>query len=159
MELGPRADSDLAPSAREPTVAPADILELVSTHAEFVEVPGLLATIDRVVYQPDAVTLEERPHCFAYFITIRNDGDIAVTLKGRKWVVQNSRGEVSAVEGDGIVGQCPTIGPGEKFSYNSYHLVDTPTAEAEGSYLGVDANGRRILVRIPRFKMAVPEKS
>jgi len=28
---------------------------------------------------------------------------------------------------------------------------------AEGSYLGVDAAGRRIITRIPKFKMVVPE--
>jgi len=60
------------------------------------------------------------------------------------------------VEGAGVVGQFPTVNPGDKFSYNSFHLVDTRTAVAEGSYLGVDASGRTVLTRIPRFKLVVP---
>jgi len=129
----------------------------VSKPSDLVELPGLRVTVDQVVYQPDAQTPADRPHCFVYFISIRNDSDTAVTIKGRKWVVKNTKGEVTAVEGDGVVGQCPLIEPGAKFTYNSYHLLDTLSAVAEGSYLGVDAAGRRIITRIPKFKMVVPE--
>jgi ApaG protein len=79
-----------------------------------------------------------------------------VTIKGRKWVVTNENGEVTAVEGDGVVGQFPTIPPGESFSYNSRHVLDTRSGFAEGSYIGTDATGRTVLVRIPRFLMTVP---
>ena len=68
----------------------------------------------------------------------------------------NAKGEVTAVEGDGVVGQFPVIEPGDKFTYNSFHLLDTTLAVAEGSYLGIDAQGRRVLARIPKFEMAVP---
>ena len=81
-----------------------------------------------------------------------------MTIKARKWVVTNDRGEVTAVEGDGVVGEHPLIEPGEKFSYNSFHLLDTKTAVAEGSYLGIDALGRKVLTRIPKFKMRVPSE-
>jgi ApaG protein len=129
----------------------------VSKSSDLVELPGLRVTVDQVVYQPDAQTPADRPHCFVYFISIRNDSDTAVTIKGRKWVVKNTKGDVTAVEGDGVVGQCPLIEPGAKFTYNSYHLLDTLSAVAEGSYLGVDAGGRKIITRIPKFKMVVPE--
>jgi len=129
----------------------------VSTPSEFHELPGLAVTVDRVEYQPDAQTPPERPHCFAYFITIHNDSDVPVTIKGRKWVVRNARGEITAVEGDGVVGQFPLIAPGDEFSYNSYHLLDAESAVAEGSYLGVDAAGRKVITRIPKFEMVVPE--
>ena len=121
------------------------------------ELPGLRVTVDRVVYQPDAHTPADRPHCFVYFITIHNDSATTVTIKGRKWVVTNEGGDVTAVEGEGVVGQLPRIEPGAKFSYNSFHLLDARSAVAEGSYLAIDANGRKVLTRIPRFEMAVPE--
>ena len=129
----------------------------MSTPCDFLELPGLTVTVDQVAYQPEAQTPPDRPHCFVYFISIHNQSDVAVTIKGRKWIVRNAAGEVTAVEGDGVVGQFPTIQPGEKFSYNSYHLFDTPTAVAEGSYLGTDAEGRKLITRIPRFEMVVPE--
>jgi ApaG protein len=126
------------------------------TPGDYLEPSGLRVTVDRVVYQPQVETPADRPHCFVYFLSIHNDTELAVTIKGRKWIVTNERGEITAVEGAGVVGQFPTIDPGDKFSYNSFHLVDTRTAVAEGSYLGVDASGRTVLVRIPRFKLAMP---
>jgi len=123
---------------------------------EIQEPPKLRVTVDRVVYQPQASTPADRPFCFVYFITIHNDTDDAVTIKGRKWVVTNSAGEITAVEGDGVVGETPEIPPGGSLSYNSFHLLDTPTAVAQGSYLGIDARGRTVLTRIPKFEMAVP---
>lgn len=129
----------------------------MSTKGEFLELPGLRVTVDRVVHYRDAQAPPDRPHCFAYFITIHNDSDVTVTIKGRKWVVKNARGEITAVEGDGVVGEFPRIEPGESFSYNSFHLNDTKTAVAEGSYIGMDEQGRKVLTRIPKFEMVVED--
>jgi ApaG protein len=129
----------------------------MTSDGRFEELPGLRVTVDQVLYQSEAQTPPERPHCFVYFISIRNDSGVPVTIKGRKWVVTNANGEVIAVEGDGVVGQFPTIEPGEKFSYNSCHFLDTKSGVAEGSYLGIDAEGRRVIARIPKFKMTVPD--
>ena len=122
----------------------------------FLEPEGLRVTVDRVLYHRQAQAPPDRPHCFVYFITIHNDTDVPVTIKGRKWVVKEDQGEVTAVEGDGVVGQFPTIGPGETFSYNSFHLLSAGSAVAEGSYLGLDSLGNRVIARIPRFEMVVP---
>lgn len=129
----------------------------MSTKGDFLELPGLRVTVDRIIHQREAQTPPDRPHCFIYFITIHNDSDVAVTIKGRKWVVKNERGEITAVEGDGVVGQFPKIEPGESFSYNSFHLNDTRTAVAEGSYIGMDERGRKVLTRIPKFEMDAGE--
>jgi ApaG protein len=130
----------------------------VSINPTFLEPENLRVTVDNVLYQPQVATPPDRPHCFAYFISIHNDTEGPVTIKGRKWVVTNERGEVTAVEGEGVVGQFPSIQPGGKFSYNSFHLLDTKSAVAEGSYLGVDSKGRAVLTRIPRFEMTVPSE-
>ena len=37
---------------------------------EMVELTGLNVVVDRVVYQPDMATPEDRPHCFAYFLSL-----------------------------------------------------------------------------------------
>ncbi len=128
----------------------------VNKHSGLHRLPGLRVTIDRVAYAPHLPAPPEQPHCFVYYISIHNDSDLAVTIKGRKWVVTNEHGSVLVVEGDGVVGQFPTIEPGEKFSYQSRHLLATPTGEATGSYVGMDGLGRAVVVRIPSFKMAAP---
>ena len=122
----------------------------------FIELPGLKTTLDKLVYQPAMQTPPDRPHCFVYFITIHNDSDFTVTIKGRKWVVTNESDQVTVVEGQGVVGKTPKIAPGEQFSYNSFHLLDTRTGRAAGNFFGLDQNGRRILTRIPNFEMEVP---
>lgn len=122
----------------------------------FIELPGLEVTIDRLIYRDASEASPDRPHCFGYFIGIHNRSPHSFSLKGRKWVVTHSDGSVLVVEGDGVVGQTPTIEPGEDFSYSSQHFINTPSASAEGSYLGLDPKGRRVVVRIPRFQMLVP---
>jgi ApaG protein len=74
-----------------------------------------------------------------------------VTILGRKWVVREDDGEVTVVEGDGVVGQTPVIDPGGHFSYNSYHVV-AHSAEASGAFFGLAA-GERIYTRIPAFRL------
>lgn len=113
-------------------------------------------TVDQIIYQSDAPGLTQGRHRFHYLISIHNDGELPVTIKGRKWVVTSEDGEVMAVEGDGVVGQFPTIQPGKKFSYESFHLIHSGRAVAEGSYLGVDSIGRKVAVRIPKFDLQVP---
>lgn len=120
------------------------------------EMAGLKVTVDRVVFHAQAQAPPDRPYCFVYFITIHNQSEVPVTIRGRKWVVREDDGEVTAVEGDGVVGQNPLIHPGESFSYNSFHFLRTKLAVAEGAYLGLDGDGRRVFTRIPRFRMEVP---
>ena len=129
-----------------------------ATPAAPVELEGLRVTVDRLVYQRlPASASPDRPHSFVYFLSIRNNSPVTVTIKGRKWVVRHDDGTSLVVEGDGVVGEFPVIPPGERFSYNSRHVISTRTAMAEGAYLGVDETGRRIVVRIPRFDLVVPE--
>ncbi|MBI1842940.1 MAG: ApaG domain [Verrucomicrobia bacterium] len=121
-----------------------------------IELPGLSVKLVRILYRRAKDVSPDRPHCFMYSIEIRNQSDVPFTLKARKWVVTHSDGSIVVVEGDGVVGQTPTIPPGGEFSYESQHFIDTPSAYAEGSYLGLDPSGRRIVVRIPRFGMQAP---
>lgn len=118
-------------------------------------VKGLRVTIDNIVYHPELPAEPERPYPFVYFITIHNDSDRSVTLRKRKWVVTDMFGDKIVVEGDGIVGKKPRLEPGDRFEYNSYHIIGTDSV-AEGSYHGEDEDGRRIFVKIPPFQMRVP---
>ena len=121
-----------------------------------VELKDLKVVVDRVVYQPDMATPEDRPHCFAYFITIRNNSESTVTFKGRKWVVLEADGNKTVVEGGGVVGMFPKLSPGESFDYHSFHLFAGGWAVATGSYIGVDEHCNSVITRIPEFRMDVP---
>jgi ApaG protein len=122
-----------------------------------IELPGLRVTVDRLIFHQAVETSPDRPFCFVYFLTIHNDSTTPVTIRGRKWVVRSSDGDITAVEGEGVVGQTPLIEPGSSFSYNSFHLLSARSAVAEGAFLGLDGDGRRVFTRIPQFAMVVPD--
>ena len=65
---------------------------------------------------------------------------------------------VVADQGDGLVGEMPTLEPGSSFSYNSFHVIHARRAIARGSYIGLDESGRRVLAAIPAFEMVVPDQ-
>ena len=120
------------------------------------ELPGLRVELDKLVYRHGGEQLPpDRPHAFIYYLTIRNDSSLTVTLLGRKWVVEHADGTQLVVEGDKIVGETPVLVPGGHFSYNSYHVTPCD-ARAHGSFHGHDETGRRVFVRIPTFDMRIP---
>ena len=119
------------------------------------ELQGLNVKVDDVIYMPSLEAPEEKPHPFVYFISIRNQSGERVTIRGRKWIVREDDGEVSVVEGEGVVGQTPVIEPGEDFSYNSYHVV-ARNAMVEGAFFGETATGEWVFARIPAFRLEVP---
>ncbi len=122
-----------------------------------IELQGLRVTVDRLEYRFCFEGNTMKPHAFTYYITIHNDTSETIVIKGRKWVITASSGNVQAYEGGGVVGEFPTLKPGQSFHYNSYHLINE-TSVAEGSYIGQDANGRAVITRIPRFVMEVPKE-
>lgn len=122
------------------------------------ELAGLHVSVDRVVHVPHLEAPPDRPHPFVYFITIRNDSDTAVTIRGRKWVVTDAEGQCLVVEGDGVVGKFPHLLPHEQFSYNSYHTIGSDSV-AEGAFFGVTDSGEAVFTRIPPFELRVPVTS
>ena len=124
--------------------------------ALFRELENLRVTLDKLVYAPRLETPAERPHPFAYYLTIENFSGETLTIKGRKWVVTDAKGHRVVVEGDGVVGRTPCLKPGERFSYHSYHVIASDSV-AEGAFFAVNQAGEAVVTRIPRFEMKVPK--
>ena len=123
------------------------------------ELPGLTARLEKLVHHHGGASLPpDNPHAFVYYITISNRSNRTVTLLGRKWVVDHADGTRLVVEGDKIVGETPRLGPGEEFSYNSYHVTGID-ATARGSFHGIDDLGGKIHVMLPPFDLNIPRTS
>lgn len=121
------------------------------------QLDGLVVNLDDLRYQHGGPNVPpETPHVFIYFLTIENRSNRAVKLLGRKWIIQDAEGETLVVEGDKIVGEEPDLQPGQRFSYNSFH-IGSCDAEAWGSFHGRDEYGDKIHCLIPRFEMNIPE--
>jgi ApaG protein len=134
-----------------------DVTQYKLVSLVFRELTDLHVTIDKIVYVPTLEAPPDRPYPFVYFITIDNQSPETVTIRGRKWVITDQLGQKIVVEGDGVVGEFPHLRPGERFSYNSYHVIGTDSA-AEGAFIGISDQGTPFIVRIPRFEMQVPTR-
>ena len=121
----------------------------------FRELPDLRVRIEKVVFAPQLEAPPEKPFPFAYFIHIINESSQTVSILARKWILRDTKGEVVVVEGAGIVGETPKLIPGEKFSYNSYHVV-ARDSEVAGAFFGVDSEGKGISAKIPLFSLKCP---
>jgi ApaG protein len=98
----------------------------------------------------------EQRFVFAYTITIHNRSTTPVKLMTRHWVITDANGKVQEVQGDGVVGEQPSLRPGQAHRYTSGSVVETPVATMQGSY-GMQADdGARFSAAIPVFRLAVP---
>lgn len=93
---------------------------------------------------------------WAYHVRIENDGDSAVQLMSRHWIIRDAQGNVQEVKGDGVVGEQPVIMPGESYDYVSACPLNTPSGTMEGSYHMVVEDGGSFEAVIPRFPLTVP---
>lgn len=107
-------------------------------------------------YIPNQSEPDENRYVFSYTITISNNSDEAVKLLSRFWKITDANGDVSTVEGEGVVGQTPTIKPSKSFTYTSGSMFKTPVGNMQGHYQMQSASGELILVEIPVFRLAIP---
>jgi ApaG protein len=107
-------------------------------------------------YVGDQSEPEADRYVFAYTITISNDGDVGAKLLSRHWVITDANGKVQEVSGDGVVGEQPHLGPGERFRYSSGAVLETPVGAMQGLYHMVAEDGMSFDAPIAPFTLAVP---
>ena len=90
---------------------------------------------------------------WSYHVRIENEGAKPMQLLSRHWIIRDSRGVVSEVRGEGVVGEMPLIMPGASFDYVSGCPLATPTGVMEGSYRMVGEDGRTLDIAIPAFPL------
>ena len=107
-------------------------------------------------YVPSQSRPDDEHFVFAYHITVRNTGSISAQLLGRHWIITDGNGKVQEVRGQGVIGEQPTLAPGESFRYTSGCMLETPVGTMHGSYQMQAADGHRFDAGIPPFMLAVP---
>jgi ApaG protein len=101
--------------------------------------------------QPD-----ESKFVWAYTITVRNTGWETVKLMTRHWIITDGLGRTQEVKGDGVVGEQPTLKPGDSFQYTSGCPLDTPSGMMRGSYQMINEMMQVFDVIIPAFSLDSP---
>lgn len=93
---------------------------------------------------------------WAYQVEIVNLSGVPVQLTARRWVITDALGHVEEVRGAGVVGEQPTIQPGDSYSYASGCPLGTASGSMTGGYSMTDDAGRIFEVAIPAFSLDVP---
>ena len=93
---------------------------------------------------------------FGYTVTLRNEGAVAAQLLTRHWIITDGNGKVEEVHGEGVVGQQPTLQPGEGFEYSSGAVLETAIGSMRGSYQMLAEDGTRFDAPIAPFTLSVP---
>ena len=110
-------------------------------------------------FEPDRSDPEASQFFWRYTVEIANLGDKPVTLRDRHWLITDANGRRQEVRGAGVVGEQPTIGPGEAFRYTSGCPLTTASGMMVGSYRMVDADGTSFEVAIPAFSLDSPDEA
>ena len=93
---------------------------------------------------------------FTYTVTIANNGTLPAQLLHRYWKITDGEGGVREVHGDGVVGEQPTIVPGDAFTYTSGAILETAVGTMEGFFEMVSADGEIFKAKIPVFTLLNP---
>lgn len=108
-------------------------------------------------YQETASNPEAGKYVFAYRIVIENHSEFTIKLLSRHWHIIDSNGQLSEVEGEGVIGQQPVIEPDQKHEYVSGCELQSELGKMHGTYLMErQTDGARFEVEIPEFVMIAP---
>lgn len=99
---------------------------------------------------------EDEHYVWAYHVRIENKGNDIVQLRSRYWKITDEFGNTHEVQGEGVIGQQPTLAPGETFEYTSGTPLPTPGGIMTGNYKMVNVHGQSFTVDIPAFSLDSP---
>ena len=116
----------------------------------------------KIIVRPQYLESQSKPDeghfVWAYTITMENHGRDTVTLRTRYWKITDAAGHVQEVRGAGVVGEQPTLKPGDSFSYTSGCPLKTSSGFMVGAYQMQTSGGELFNVDIPAFSLDSPHE-
>ena len=93
---------------------------------------------------------------WAYYVRIENNGVEPFQLISRYWRIIDLSGKVMEVRGEGVVGEQPTLNPGDVYEYSSGTPLETPSGFMSGTYTMKNNAGDHFDAVIPAFSLDSP---
>jgi ApaG protein len=118
---------------------------------------GITVTV-RPIYLEDQSSPSENHYVWAYQVRIENGGAEQVQLINRYWRITDAIGRVQEVRGAGVVGEQPTLAPGNAFEYTSGTPLATPSGIMVGAYEMETQGGERFDAAVPAFSLDSPHQ-
>ena len=109
-----------------------------------------------VSFLPEQSRIEMGKWFWVYHIRIENESAHVLHLVTRHWKITDGAGEVSFVDGEGVVGEKPLLAPGQSHDYVSGCPLNTPNGSMEGYYTFRREDGEVCRVAIPFFPLMAP---
>ena len=104
------------------------------------------------IYVSEKSAPENDYYFFAYKVTLTNNGESPLQLLNRQWIIRDGQKKQRYVNGEGVVGQRPTLATGEVFTYTSFCPLSTPTGNMRGKFEMKNLeHGHRFWVPVPLF--------
>ena len=108
-------------------------------------------------YLPEQSDPASRRWVWAYRIEVVNASLETVQLISRHWIITDASGRVEEVRGPGVVGEQPTLRPGDGYTYVSGCPLATPSGSMVGSYQMIADTGEPFDVAVPAFSLDLPD--
>ncbi len=99
---------------------------------------------------------DNKRYVFSYTITIKNNGSVAAQLLRRRWLITDANDKTQEVRGNGVIGKQPYLQTGEKFTYTSATIIETPFGYMRGGYYLIADDGIEFYTAIPAFGLSAP---
>ena len=118
----------------------------------------------RVVVRPSFSLPSSEPEdgkfVFTYLVQMENQSEEVAQLLFRHWRIHHGEGEDSEedseLDGEGVLGEQPTLAPGKSHVYESFCVLRSPVGFMEGYYTFVRPSGEEFRVSVPRFDLRAP---
>lgn len=132
-------------------------VEMPDLHSELAPISEAVTHDIRVEvlsqYSPENSQPMQDVWVFQYTVRITNQGLDTVQLISRHWIISDAYQRVEHVRGPGVIGQQPTLAPGESFQYSSWCPLKTPTGSMRGSYQMVGSAGNQFDIEVAPFAL------
>ena len=123
------------------------------------ETAGLVVRVEPS-FLPEESQPDEGRFVWAYTVEIENRTREPVRLVARFWRITDENGHTQEVRGEGVVGQQPVIGPGQRFRYTSAAPLAAPSGVMMGAYsMQRTDNGEAFDISVPLFALDSPHQT
>ena len=141
-------------------MADLDASSIIPAH----QMPEIQVEVTPQYVENQSISAEQK-YVFAYHVDIYNPSHHSVQLMTRHWLITDGNGKLQEVQGEGVVGETPTLGPGESYQYSSGAVLSTEVGSMSGHYgmrlileAEEETEGDALMfnAQIPVFTLAVP---
>ena len=141
-------------------MADLDASSIIPAH----QMPEIQVEVTPQYVENQSISAEQK-YVFAYHVDIYNPSHHSVQLMTRHWLITDGNGKLQEVQGEGVVGETPILGPGESYQYSSGAVLSTEVGSMSGHYgmrlileAEEETEGDALMfnAQIPVFTLAVP---